>query len=55
MAGMDLNALVQPIGEGAPCGIDLEDTQQLAAIDAFRVFGQGTPLGADTSPAQVAV
>jgi len=49
MAGMDLNALVQPIGEGAPCGIDLEDTQQLAAIDAFRVFGQGTPLGADTN------
>jgi type VI secretion system protein ImpA len=48
MAGMDLNALVQPLGEGAPCGIDLEDTQQLAAIDAFRVFGQGTPLGADT-------
>jgi type VI secretion system protein ImpA len=48
MASMDVDALVQPIGEGAPCGTDLEDTQQLAAIDAFRVFGQATPLSTDT-------
>src|SRR5258706_5694876 len=45
---MDIDALVRPLGEGAPCGTDLEDTQQMAAIDAFRVFGQATPLNADT-------
>jgi type VI secretion system protein ImpA len=45
---MDVEALVHPLGEGAPCGTDLEDTQQMAAIDAFRVFGQATPLSADT-------
>jgi type VI secretion system protein ImpA len=45
---MDVNALVQPLGEGAPCGTDLEDTQQMAAIDAFRVFGQSTPLATET-------
>jgi type VI secretion system protein ImpA len=44
---MDVDALVRPLGEGAPCGTDLEDTQQMAAIDAFRVFGQPTPLNAD--------
>jgi type VI secretion system protein ImpA len=45
---MDVEALGRPLGEGAPCGTDLEDTQQMAAIDAFRVFGQSTPLNADT-------
>lgn len=45
---MDVEALVHPLGEGAPCGTDLEDTQQMAAIDAFRVFGQSTPLSVDT-------
>jgi type VI secretion system protein ImpA len=45
---MDVEALVHSLGEGAPCGTDLEDTQQMAAIDAFRVFGQSTPLNADT-------
>jgi type VI secretion system protein ImpA len=45
---MDVEALVRPLGEGAPCGTDLEDTQQMAAIDAFRVFGQSTPLNSDT-------
>jgi type VI secretion system protein ImpA len=45
---MDVEALVRPLGESAPCGTDLEDTQQMAAIDAFRVFGQATPLNADT-------
>jgi type VI secretion system protein ImpA len=48
MAGMDVDALVHSLGEGAPCGTDLEDTQQMAAIDAFRVFGRATPLNADT-------
>jgi len=48
MASMDVDGLVHPIGEGAPCGTDLEDTQQLAAIDAFRIFGQATPFSADT-------
>jgi type VI secretion system protein ImpA len=45
---MDVEALVRPLGESAPCGTDLEDTQQMAAIDAFRVFGQAMPLNADT-------
>jgi len=45
---MDVEALVRPLGESAPCGTDLEDTQQMAAIDAFRVFGQAMPLSADT-------
>ncbi|MHB8727323.1 MAG: type VI secretion system protein TssA [Casimicrobiaceae bacterium] len=45
---MDVEALVQPLGEGTPCGTDLEDTQQMAAIDAFRVFGQATPLTTET-------
>jgi type VI secretion system protein ImpA len=45
---MDVEALVHSLGESAPCGTDLEDTQQMAAIDAFRVFGQSTPLNADT-------
>jgi type VI secretion system protein ImpA len=48
MAGMDVVSLIQPLGETVPCGTDLEDTQQMAAIDAFRIFGQGTPLSADT-------
>ncbi|MGO9992909.1 MAG: type VI secretion system protein TssA [Steroidobacteraceae bacterium] len=48
MAGMDVEALVHPLGEGAPCGTDLDDTQQMAAIDAFRVFGQDRPLNTDT-------
>ncbi len=45
---MDVDALIRPLGDVAPCGTDLEDTQQMAAIDAFRVFGQATPLSADT-------
>jgi type VI secretion system protein ImpA len=37
-------ALLQPIADDAPCGQNLEDTQLLAAFDAFRLFGQATPL-----------
>ena len=36
--------LLQPITAEAPCGESLEDTQLLASFDAFRVFGQSTPL-----------
>jgi type VI secretion system protein ImpA len=36
--------LVEPIAADAPCGESLEDTQLLASFDAFRVFGQSTPL-----------
>src|SRR5579863_5777898 len=48
MASIDVDALIHSLGEGAPCGTDLEDTQQMAAIDAFRVFGQAAPLKAET-------
>src|SRR5262245_9353014 len=47
-SGIDCEALVRPLGDEAPCGKDLEDTQEMAAIDAFRVFGQATPLKAET-------
>ena len=47
MVSSDLGVLIHPLREGAPCGIDLEDTQQMAAIDAFRVFGQDRPLSTD--------
>jgi type VI secretion system protein ImpA len=47
-SGIDSEALIRPLGEDAPCGKDLEDTQEMAAIDAFRVFGQATPLKPET-------
>jgi len=47
-SGIDCDALVQPLSESEPCGENLEDTQQMAAIDAFRIFGQSTPLKPDT-------
>ena len=37
-----------PISAEQPCGEDLEDSQLLAAFDAYHVFGQMTPLGDDT-------
>lgn len=37
-------SLLEPITADAPCGESLEDTQLLASFDAFRVFGQSTPL-----------
>jgi type VI secretion system protein ImpA len=37
-------SLCEPISADAPCGVDLEDTQLLASFDAFRVFGNDTPL-----------
>jgi len=47
-SGLDSEALIRPLGDDDPCGKDLEDTQEMAAIDAFRVFGQPTPLKAET-------
>ena len=41
-------ALLEPISPDSPCGDDLEDTQLLASFDAFRLFGQSTPLPAET-------
>jgi type VI secretion system protein ImpA len=48
MSGIDSETLILPLRDDAPCGTDLEDTQQMAAIDAFRVFGQAIPLKSDT-------
>lgn len=36
--------LLQPIAADQPCGENLEDTPLLASFDAFRLFGQVTPL-----------
>ncbi len=36
--------LLQPISADQPCGPSLEDTPLLASFDAFRLFGQSTPL-----------
>jgi type VI secretion system protein ImpA len=36
--------LKQPLSSDAPCGENLEDSQLLAAFDAFRLFGQSVPL-----------
>ena len=36
--------LLQPISADQPCGENLEDTALLASFDAFRLFGQSTPL-----------
>lgn len=37
-------ALLEPIAGSEPCGQNLEDTALLASFDAFRLFGQATPL-----------
>jgi type VI secretion system protein ImpA len=42
--GWNTQTLIEPITADAPCGESLEDTQLLASFDAFRVFGQSTPL-----------
>ena len=36
--------LIKPISADSPCGESIEDTQLLASFDAYRVFGQSTPL-----------
>ena len=46
--GRDIDTLNEPVSADAPCGVDLEDTQLLAAFDSYRLFGSGIPLPADT-------
>jgi type VI secretion system protein ImpA len=50
---MDEPSLCEPISADAPCGVDLEDTQLLASFDAFRVFGNDTPLRSDLDWRQI--
>jgi type VI secretion system protein ImpA len=50
---MNNSSLCEPISADAPCGIDLEDTQLLASFDAFRVFGNDTPLRSDLDWRQI--
>jgi type VI secretion system protein ImpA len=40
--------LIKPISADAPCGESIEDTQLLASFDAYRLFGNVTPLPNDT-------
>jgi type VI secretion system protein ImpA len=42
-AGVDSQALLQPISAEQPCGENLEDTPLLASFDPFRVFGELRP------------
>ena len=44
---MDIDKFLQPLTADQPCGVSLEDTQLLASFDAFRIFGQSTPLAND--------
>jgi type VI secretion system protein ImpA len=46
--GWDGQGLLEPITPDQPCGENLEDTQLLAAFDAFRVFGR--PMAFDPEP-----
>jgi type VI secretion system protein ImpA len=46
--GLEIKSLLQPVSAAAACGVDLEYTQLLAGIDAFRLFGSDIPLAADT-------
>lgn len=41
---MELEQLRQPLSAANACGESLEDTQLLASFDAYRLFGQATPL-----------
>jgi type VI secretion system protein ImpA len=41
-ARWDGQALVEPVSADEPCGRNLEDTDTLAAFDAFELFGQST-------------
>jgi type VI secretion system protein ImpA len=44
-----IEKLIAPIAAEDPCGADLEDTQLLASFDAYRLFGQMSPLPAETN------
>src|SRR5207253_9720689 len=37
--------LLRTLSESAPCGQSLEDTQTLAAFDAYKLFGQQSAIG----------
>jgi type VI secretion system protein ImpA len=50
---MDSASLRAPLSADAPCGADLEDTQLLSSFDAFRVFGNSTPLRTDLDWRQI--
>jgi type VI secretion system protein ImpA len=39
----ELESLAKPITAAKPCGESLEDSPELAAFNAYRVFGQGGP------------
>ena len=43
----NLAPLAEPVSPESPCGADLEYTQLLASFDAFRIFGNATPLSAE--------
>lgn len=45
--------VLQPLAADRPCGENLEDTPLLASFDAFRLFGQPTPLNPATEWAQI--
>jgi type VI secretion system protein ImpA len=47
--------LLQPLTAEQPCGQDLEDTPLLASFDAYRLFGQSTPLDAAPEPGETRV
>jgi type VI secretion system protein ImpA len=51
--GREIETLSEPVSADAPCGVDLEDTQLLAGFDAYRLFGSGIPLPADTDWRQI--
>ena len=43
-AQLESQELLQPLTADQPCGENLEDTPLLASFDAFRLFGQPTPI-----------
>lgn len=45
----EIEKLLLAIAEESPCGADLEDTQLLASFDGYRLFGQMSPLPAETN------
>jgi type VI secretion system protein ImpA len=49
-AGWDGQELLQPVAVDAPCGENLEDTAQLASIEASRLFGRARPFDAPPDP-----
>ncbi len=44
----EIKSLLQPVSADAVCGVDLEYTQLLAGVDAYRLFGSDIPLATDT-------